>query len=109
MRHPHNRLKRHLADISVADVISAVDGEAFDGDRHNGTDRGVDAPGSVKHDLWQRVDDRLRDYLRSVTLESVLTSVSGAADVAERTVIVATVPHVERAPLRHEDRPAAIA
>jgi Rrf2 family iron-sulfur cluster assembly transcriptional regulator len=103
------RLNRRLASISVADIVSAVDSETCNRGPYGGIDRGSGAQHSVSDGLWWRVDDHLRDYLRSVTLESVLANVTEAADVRERSAVVATVPYVERAQPRHEDRPAAIA
>jgi Rrf2 family transcriptional regulator, iron-sulfur cluster assembly transcription factor len=66
------RLKRNLASISVADVICAVDSEAFDADSTKGNGRWPVTRSGVTEGLWQRVDDQLRDYLRSMTLDTVL-------------------------------------
>jgi Rrf2 family iron-sulfur cluster assembly transcriptional regulator len=103
------RLARRLATISVADIIGAVDGEASSRGPYVRIDRGPGTVAEVTDGLWGRVDDHLHEYLRSVTLESVLADSMEAENSHERTAVVATVPYIERAPLRHEDRPAPAA
>ena len=78
------RLNRGLASISVADVIRAVDSEAFEADSARSGGRWPISRGGPTEVLWQRVDDQLRDYLRSMTLDAVLadTSVPAKADRA---------------------------
>jgi Rrf2 family iron-sulfur cluster assembly transcriptional regulator len=102
------RLARRLATISVADIIGAVDGETVISPVHEQIDRSSGAVAGVADGLWCRVDDHLLDYLRSVTLESVLANAIDAENLRERSTVVATVPHVERPPLRHEYQPAAM-
>jgi len=103
------RLIGRLINISVADIVSAVDSETDNRGPQGGIDRRSGSHDRVTDGLWCRVDDHLRDYLSSVTLQSVLASVTEAANLRERSAVVATVPHVERAQPRHEDRPAATA
>jgi Rrf2 family iron-sulfur cluster assembly transcriptional regulator len=103
------RLSRRLGSISVADIVGAVDSETCNGGPYGGVDRRSGTQSRVTDGLWCRVDDHLRDYLRSVTLESVLANISDAADLRQRSAVVAAVPYVERAQPRHEDRPAATA
>jgi Rrf2 family iron-sulfur cluster assembly transcriptional regulator len=91
------RLNRHLATISVADIINAVDREPFDCGPCSGT--------GVTDGLWYRVNDHLRDYLRSVTLESVLADARKAQHSPETSV--APARYVERTTLRHEEQPEA--
>jgi Rrf2 family transcriptional regulator, iron-sulfur cluster assembly transcription factor len=66
------QLSRKLATISVADVINAVDRDPFDRSRCKSGDRFQDAHVGTTESLWCRVSDHLQEYLRSVTLDSVL-------------------------------------
>jgi Rrf2 family iron-sulfur cluster assembly transcriptional regulator len=65
------QLGRPRAEISVADVIDAVD-ESVDatrcgGKRNCGGDRGC-----LTHDLWEELSRQIRHYLSSVSLEAVV-------------------------------------
>lgn len=103
------RLNRTLATISVADVISAVDGETFDAGSSNGSERNPENRNGIANDLWCRVNDRIDGYLHSMTLESVFAAAMKAADSVEKSTVVATVSCIERAPPKHEDPPGAAA
>ena len=103
------RLIRRLATISVADVIASVDSHAFGPDPCHDTDRCADDHGNATDRLWCRLDDHLRNYLHTVNLASVLVSATEAADLSERLDVVVTVPYVEMAHPRHEERPVATA
>jgi Rrf2 family iron-sulfur cluster assembly transcriptional regulator len=95
-------LQRRLAEITVADIIAMVDGETFDraAPQHGG--QASDDPTKVTDDLWRRVDEQLRKYLCSLTLESALATATEAENLRERLAVVATVPHIEVAQPRHE-------
>jgi Rrf2 family transcriptional regulator, iron-sulfur cluster assembly transcription factor len=101
------RLNRRLATLSVADVIASVDSQASGSDSWHDTDRRADDHGNVTDGLWRRLDDHLRTYLRTVNMASVLAGATEAADLRERVAVVATIPYVEMAAIRHEDRSAA--
>lgn len=103
------RLNRRLSRISVADIIAAVDDQTFGGDRYDTSVRRHGTVTRVTDRLWCRIDDRLLDYLRSVTLESLLASIYGVSQSAERSTPVVTVPHIEPRPPGQEDLPAAVA
>lgn len=65
------QLGRPGVDISVADVIDAVD-ESVDatrcgGKRNCGGDRGC-----LTHDLWEELSRQIRQYLTNVSLETVV-------------------------------------
>lgn len=92
------RLSRGLATISVADVICAVDSEAFEVDAPKAGGRWPVSRGGATDGLWQRVDDQLRDYLRSLTLDAVL---AGAKESAGDEAAAATAD-VERMTSRRE-------
>jgi Rrf2 family transcriptional regulator, iron-sulfur cluster assembly transcription factor len=101
------RLIRRLATISVADVIASVDTHAFGSDPCHDTNRCAEDHGNVVDGVWCRLDDHLRNYLRTVNMASVLAGATEAADLRERMVVVATIPYVEMAAIRHEDRSAS--
>ena len=67
-------LQRRLSEITVADIIAMVDRETFDraAPQHSGA--APDVPTKVTDDLWRRVDEQLRHYLCSLTLESALAT-----------------------------------
>jgi Rrf2 family iron-sulfur cluster assembly transcriptional regulator len=100
------QLGRRLAVVSVGEVIDDVDAAGSEqGSRraavqHSGDERVVTA------ELWDGLDDYLRDYLRSLTLGSVVASAT-EVDRRERAAVVLTAPYVERPSLRHEERPDA--
>jgi Rrf2 family transcriptional regulator, iron-sulfur cluster assembly transcription factor len=87
------RLKRSLASISVADVIGAVDSDAFEDESAKGGGRWPASRGGVTDGLWRRVDDQLRDYLRSMTLDAVLAGAkmpSGNAEAPASSAAIET-------------------
>ena len=99
-------LQRRLSDITVAEIIAMVDEEMFEREvRWNG-ERGTVDQAKVTDDLWCRVDEQLRHYLCSLTLESALAAATEAERLRERLSVVATVPGIETAQLRH-DNPSA--
>lgn len=63
------RLNQRLSSLSVADIVAAVDGEALDS--CHCADAAA-ARACKGHGLWCRVNHHLHDYLRTVTLESIL-------------------------------------
>ena len=64
------RLGRPKDDISVADVIDAVD-ETVDATRCGGQRNCQDRHGCLTHDLWEELSHQIRQYLSSVTLAAV--------------------------------------
>jgi Rrf2 family iron-sulfur cluster assembly transcriptional regulator len=101
------RLNRRLAVVSVSDVIDAVDTEARGEGRYRAKAYSSEDMSGITGELWSGLDDYLRDYLSSVTLDSVVASAAEVADRRERAAVVVTVPYVERPSPRHEERPAA--
>ena len=95
-------LQRRLSEITVADVIVMVDRETFDRETPQHGAPAPDDPTKVTDDLWRRVDDQLRQYLCSLTLESALATATEAENLRERSAVVVTVPHIETAQPRHE-------
>jgi len=67
------KLGRPSAKITVADVILAVD-EALDATGCGGQENcmGHDTGACLTHDLWTRLNERMLDYLRSVSLKQIV-------------------------------------
>ncbi len=79
------RLGRPRAEISVADVIDAVD-ESVDATRCRGKRNCQGDHGCLTHDLWEELSAQIRLYLSSVTLEAVVakTRDSGETQVLRK-------------------------
>jgi len=76
------RLSRELADISVSDVIAAVD-ESVDATRCGGKGNCQGDARCLTHDLWQELSGEIQHFLKRVTLESLVEQRSVQA-VSER-------------------------
>ncbi len=74
------RLGRPRADISIADVIDAVD-ESVDATRCKGKRNCQGDHGCITHDLWEELSSQIRLYLSSVTLESVVVKSRDHGDI----------------------------
>lgn len=60
------------ADITVADIVLAVD-EPLDATRCGGKENcGVDGGRCMTHDLWSRLSDRMLEFLESVSLQDLV-------------------------------------
>jgi len=74
------RLSRESGEITVMDVISAVD-EKVDSTQCNGKSNCHDGDACLSHELWQSLSDQIRTYLAGITLAQVVqqheTSKSG--------------------------------
>ena len=66
-------LAKKLSDISVADIITAVD-EPIDATQCGGLGNCHDDQECMTHDLWTNLNTRIFDYLESVTLEHLVAS-----------------------------------
>lgn len=87
------QLSRVAKDISIADIITAVD-EPIDSTRCGGKGDCNHSQPCLTHDLWTGLSDRIRQYLDSITLEEVLKSKS-VRQVADRQDQDATVQVIE--------------
>src|ERR671914_1047010 len=67
------RLGKESARISVADIILAVD-EPIDATQCGGKENCRDEQKCLTHDLWATLNDRIFDYLESVTLRQLVES-----------------------------------
>ncbi len=62
------RLAKDMAQISVADIIVAVD-EPIDATRYGGKENCQDDRKSLTHDLWANLNDHIFKYLQAITLK----------------------------------------
>ena len=76
------RLSRHASEISVADVVSAVD-EIVDATRCGGMQNCQGDERCLTHDLWQDLSARIYDYLNRISLQDLVDR-KGVQDVAKR-------------------------
>ena len=64
-------LARKSNDVSVADIIVAVD-EPIDATRCGGKEDCLDDHRCMTHDLWAQLNERVFDFLGSVTLHDLV-------------------------------------
>lgn len=64
-------LARNMAEISVADIILAVD-EPIDATQCGGKENCRDDQKCITHDLWATLNDRIFDYLEAVSLRKLV-------------------------------------
>ncbi|MGQ0523634.1 MAG: Fe-S cluster assembly transcriptional regulator IscR [Betaproteobacteria bacterium] len=64
-------LARDMAQLSVADIILAVD-EPIDATQCGGKENCHDDQKCLTHDLWAALNDRIFSYLESVTLRQLV-------------------------------------
>lgn len=66
-------LARDMGEVSVADIILAVD-EPIDATQCGGKENCDDDKKCLTHDLWAALNDRIFDYLGSVSLRQLVDS-----------------------------------
>ena len=64
-------LARDMAQISIADIILAVD-EPMDATQCGGKENCHDDQKCITHDLWAKLNERIFDYLGAVTLKQLV-------------------------------------
>ena len=69
-------LARATNGISVAQIITAVD-EPIDATQCGGKENCIDDRRCVTHDLWATLNEKMNDYLTSVTLADVVAHQQG--------------------------------
>jgi Rrf2 family iron-sulfur cluster assembly transcriptional regulator len=69
-------LARPTSGISVAEIISAVD-EPIDATQCGGKENCIDDRRCVTHDLWATLNEKMNDYLGSVSLADVVSHQQG--------------------------------
>ncbi len=79
-------LAKPLADVTVADIIIAVD-EPIDATQCGGMENCLDEHKCLTHDLWAKLNDHIFEYLRKVTLAELAAAQrakqSGAAPLRD--------------------------
>ncbi|WP_043107628.1 Fe-S cluster assembly transcriptional regulator IscR [endosymbiont of unidentified scaly snail isolate Monju] len=80
-------LGRGAAEISVAEVITAVD-ENVDTTRCGGAHNCQDNQKCLTHELWHDLSDRIHDYLSQISLDDLMRR-RGVQEVARRQEDVA--------------------
>jgi Rrf2 family iron-sulfur cluster assembly transcriptional regulator len=69
-------LARPTQNITVAEIISAVD-EPLDATQCGGKENCHDDKRCMTHDLWARLNEKMHEYLASVTLADLVAHQSG--------------------------------
>ena len=69
-------LAKPTAEITVADIISAVD-EPIDATQCGGKENCNDDRRCITHDLWATLNEKMNDYLTSVSLADVVSHQQG--------------------------------
>ena len=75
------RLAKPMPDISVADIILAVD-EPIDATQCGGKENCQDERKCLTHDLWANLNAHIFSYLRAVTLAELVRDHQSTAGVA---------------------------
>jgi len=80
------RLARDMAQLSIADIILAVD-EPIDATQCGGKENCRDEQKCITHDLWANLNSHIFDYLGAVTLKQMVdeqkAKQSGVAQVRD--------------------------
>jgi Rrf2 family iron-sulfur cluster assembly transcriptional regulator len=69
-------LARPAAELSVAEIVSAVD-EPLDATQCGGKENCLDDRRCMTHDLWATLNEKIHDYLSSVSLGDLVAHQSG--------------------------------
>jgi Rrf2 family iron-sulfur cluster assembly transcriptional regulator len=69
-------LAKPLSEVSVADVIRAVD-EPMDATQCGGKENCLDDHRCMTHDLWMSLNEKIYEYLNSVTLADLVAKQKG--------------------------------
>lgn len=85
------RLGKSAADISVADIIFAVD-EPLDATLCGGRGNCDNDQRCMTHELWTNLNRQMIDYLDSVSLADLVAQQHHSAHAAPRTTTVASPP-----------------
>ncbi|MGH8751768.1 MAG: Fe-S cluster assembly transcriptional regulator IscR [Burkholderiales bacterium] len=73
-------LAKKVDELSVAEIILAVD-EPLDATQCGGKENCRDEHKCLTHDLWASLNDRIFDYLQSVTLSQLVASQQKSSQV----------------------------
>ena len=75
------RLARGMGEVSVADIIAAVD-EPLDATNCGGRENCADEQRCMTHDLWTNLNKRMHEYLASVSLQDLVNQPKAKAVAA---------------------------
>ena len=90
------RLAKDMAQVSVADIILAVD-EPIDATQCGGRENCQDDKKCITHDLWAKLNKHILDYLGGVTLRQLVdTQKAKATDVTPVQDMRETMPKRDR-------------
>ncbi len=65
------KLSRHAGEINIAEIIAAVD-EQVDSTKCGGKGNCQNNQHCLTHDLWMGLSDQIREYLKGISLGSLL-------------------------------------
>jgi Rrf2 family iron-sulfur cluster assembly transcriptional regulator len=89
-------LAKDMAQVSVADIILAVD-EPIDATQCGGRENCQDDKKCITHDLWAKLNKHILDYLGGVTLRQLVeTQKAKATDVTPVQDMRETMPKRDR-------------
>jgi Rrf2 family iron-sulfur cluster assembly transcriptional regulator len=88
-------LAKPTAEIKVSDIITAVD-EPIDATQCGGKENCNDDRRCITHDLWATLNEKMNDYLGSVSLADVISHQQGKP--------VQVIKHFRRPEETHEDK-----
>jgi len=88
------RLARGAHDISVADVIGAVD-EVVDATRCGGMQNCQGEERCLTHDLWHDLSHQIHDFLTGIDLEELVTRRSVREVAARQDAVVVAAPALQ--------------
>ena len=90
------RLAKDMAQVSVADIILAVD-EPIDSTQCGGKENCHDGQKCITHDLWTNLDQHIVDYLGAVTLKQLVDDQQAKQNgVAQMQDMRETLPNRDR-------------
>lgn len=75
------KLARNFANISVAEIINAVD-EQIDATQCGGHENCRDEGRCMTHDLWSALNDKILDYLAGISLADMVASQTSAQRIS---------------------------
>jgi Rrf2 family iron-sulfur cluster assembly transcriptional regulator len=91
-------LAKPLSDVSVADIISAVD-EPLDATSCGGKGNCHDDHPCMTHDLWMSLNKRMHEYLSSVNLDELVRKQHGTPCAEGAAIIKPAGRAVRRIPV----------
>jgi Rrf2 family iron-sulfur cluster assembly transcriptional regulator len=98
------RLAQDMGEVSVADIILAVD-EPIDATKCGGKENCHDDRKCLTHDLWAALNERIFDYLGSVTLRQLVEAQKSKEEAKEAGL--AQVHDMRGAVAKHSSTPVS--